>query len=203
MSDQAEEMRPWSTEQEEYLRGEMQEPSTSTRGSSSSTPSPDSPTEPISAQVRREVERLHRNFGHPAPESLAKMLYTAKADQDMVRYARLYQCPTCEARKRPGAVPKTTMPYRPTRFNHTVGIDLKFVHDAAQTQYVFLNVVDYATTFQLGILVSDKSARAVGEAFQAHWLRWAGAPENLVYDKGTEYQGVFRNFVEKYGLLRR
>jgi hypothetical protein len=84
-----------------------------------------------------------------------------------------------------------------------VGIDLKFVHDAAQTQYVFLNVVDFATTFQLGILVPDKSARAVGEAFQAHWLRWAGAPENLVYDKGTEYQGVFRNFVEKYGLFTK
>ena len=63
------------------------------------------------------------------------------------------------------------MPYRPTRFNHTVGIDLKFVHDHEQTQYVFLNVVDFATTFQVGILISDKSAKAVGEAFQSHWLR--------------------------------
>jgi hypothetical protein len=130
------------------------------------------------------VERLHKNFGHPPPESLAKMLFTAKADPVVVRYARLYRCPVCEARKRPGTVSKATMPYRPTRFNHTVGIDIKYVHDYDQVQCVILNILDYATLFQVAVLVPGRSAQSVSEAFQSHWIRWAGSPDNLVFDKG-------------------
>ena len=62
---------------------------------------------------------------------------------------------------------------------------------------------DYATTFNIGILVPDKSAQSVGKALQEYWLRWAGPPDHLVYDKGTEYQGVFRNIVDKYGLFTK
>jgi len=69
-----------------------------------------------------------------------------------------------------------------------------------QTQYVFLNILDYATTFNVGVLVS---AQSVGKALQEYWFRWAGAPEFLVFDKGTEYQGVFRNIVDKYGLFTK
>jgi hypothetical protein len=95
------------------------------------------------------------------------------------------------------------MPYRPTRFNHTVGVDLKFVHDYDHNQYVFLSVLDYATTFNVGVLVPDKSEQSVGKALQEYWLRWAGPPDHLVYDKGTEYQGVFRNIVDKFGLFTK
>jgi len=151
----------WSQEQDEYLQSA--EGSTTPRASSSATgttaPVSGSPTSDFTSATRREVERLHRQFGHPPNESLARMLCTAKADQEVVRYARQYRCPVCESRKRPQAASRATMPYRPTRFNHTVGVDLKFVHDYEQKQYVFLNVLDYATTFNVGILVPAKSAQ--------------------------------------------
>ena len=90
------------------------------------------------------------------------------------------------------------MPYRPTRFNATVGLDLKWVKDAAGKRHYFLNILDLATTFNIGIPVADKTAEAVKEAFKAAWLIWAGGPSRVVVDRSTEYYDVFAEYCDNH-----
>ena len=83
------------------------------------------------------------------------------------------------------------MSYRPTRFNDTVGIDLKWVKDSAGARFYLFNILDLATGFNLGILLENKSSRAVMEAFKIFWLSWASPPGKVVADQGKESLGIF------------
>ena len=91
------------------------------------------------------------------------------------------------------------MPYRPTRFNDTIGIDLKWVKDAVGKNFFLLNILDLATGFNLCIILEDKSATAVSEAFKTYWLSWAGPPGRVVADQGKESFGVFAELMRCLG----
>jgi hypothetical protein len=75
--------------------------------------------------VRRLIRNAHRNLGHPSNFSLVKLMSVAKCHPDMIAYASQMKCETCLKRTPPGRIPRATMPYRPTTFNDTVGIDIK------------------------------------------------------------------------------
>ena len=76
----------------------------------------------------------------------------SKCVPEMIDYAKHWKCPSCERRKPPGRMPRATMPYRPKRFGQIVGVDLKFVHDSAGNKYVALNILDFATIFNVLLL---------------------------------------------------
>ena len=126
--------------------------------------------------VRRLIRNCHRNLGHPSNFSLVRLMSVAKCHPDMIAYAQHMRCETCMRRAPPKRIPRATMPYRPTRFNDTVGIDLKWVKDSTGTRFHLLNILDLATGFNLGILLEDKSSKSVMEAFKVFWLSWAGPP---------------------------
>ena len=129
-----------------------------------------------SAAIKKEVARLHVAFGHPAPLSLARMLLIAKADPMLISHAKRYLCPTCARRQPPSRIPKVTLPYRPTRFNEKVGLDLKYVSDSLNSTYYALNILDLATGFQIMTIVDRKAPALVAKAFEDKWVRWAGVP---------------------------
>ena len=79
------------------------------------------------------------------------------------------------------------MPYRPTRFNDTVGIDIKWVKDAKGDTYYLLNILDLATGFNIGVLMENKSSHSVAEAFKTYWLSWTGPPGRVVADHPASY----------------
>ncbi len=86
--------------------------------------------------VRKMIRVAHRNLGHPSNHALVRVMKIAKCHPDMLAYARSMRCPTCIRRKPPQRIPRTTMPYRPTRFNALVGLDLKWIHDSTNTSYL-------------------------------------------------------------------
>lgn len=77
--------------------------------------------------IRRIVRRSHRNLGHPIHQSLVRLMKMARCQQVALDYAKALRCPTGLRRRPPQRIPRATMPCRPTRFNHVVGLDLKFV----------------------------------------------------------------------------
>ena len=91
------------------------------------------------------------------------------------------------------------MPYRPTQFNQVVGIDLKWIKDVANNQYYLFNVLDFATGFNLGICLQDKSANTLTNAFKQFWLSWAGAPTKIVADQGREGFSDFTRCAKNLG----
>ena len=153
-----------------------------------------------SAAIRKEVARLHIAFGHPAPVALARMLLIAKADPMLVQFAKKYTCSTCARRAPPARIPKVTLPYRPTRFNEKVGLDVKYLSDAMNSTFYALNVLDLATGFQILTILPTKTPLDVVRAFEDKWVRWAGVPDVLVFDRGGEFLGpAFREMVERFG----
>ena len=68
---------------------------------------------------------------------------------------------TCRRRQPPGRMPRASVPYRPQRFGQIIGLDLKFVHDTDGHKYVALNIVDFATTFNVLLLLPDKEAKTL------------------------------------------
>jgi hypothetical protein len=95
--------------------------------------------------VRRIIRNAHNNLGHPSNHALVRLMKTAKCHQDMIAYARHMKCPTCARRQPPARVPKVTLPYRPTRFNAVVGLDLKWAKESKGDSYDLLHILDWAT----------------------------------------------------------
>ena len=92
--------------------------------------------------VRRMIRNAHNNLGHPSNFALVRLMKTAKCHPDMIAYARHMKCPTCSRRQPPSRIPRVSMPYRPTRFNAVVGLDLKWVKDSEGEKYYLLNILD-------------------------------------------------------------
>jgi hypothetical protein len=140
--------------------------------------------------VRRLIRNCHRNLGHPSNFSLVRLMSCAKCHPDMIAYATHMKCDVCRRRAPPKRIPRATMPYRPTRFNDFVGIDLTWVKDARGEKFYLLNILDLAIGFNLGVLLKDKSSKSVTEAFKVYWLTWAGPPGKVVADQGRESFGT-------------
>ena len=56
-----------------------------------------------------------------------------------------------------------------------------------------------ATSFNVFVVLRNKSAQSVAEAFRWAWLNWAGVPEKIVTDKGREFYGDFQEVVNLLG----
>ena len=61
-------------------------------------------------------------------------------------------------------------------------------------------VVDYFTKAAEFLFLADKTALAVARVFHDSWLMRYGCPSWLTSDNGTEYQGAFRNQLERFGI---
>ena len=153
----------------------------------------------VPKNVKRMIRNAHRNLGHPSNFALVRLMKTARCSEDLIAYARHMKCPTCARRNAPGRMPRVTTPYRPTRFNSIVGMDLKEIKDSKGTSYYCLNILDLATTFNVFVLLPNKTSLAVAKAYQHFWLNWAGVPDKVVTDKGKEFYGDFQEVQAQLG----
>ena len=157
----------------------------------------------VPPEVRREVRNAHYNLGHPSTSTLLRLMKRANASDAVMRYARWWKCPLCLQRQAPGGTPETAAPYRPRTFNMTVGCDLKPIHDADGNQYHALNILDFATTFQVLALLDNCSAAECAEKFWLWWVIWAGPPRTLVTDMGSSFLAAFVTLAERYSATSR
>ena len=142
-------------------------------------------------------------FGHPSSFALVRLMKMARCHVDMIEYAMHMKCPTCLRRKAPDRTPRVSMPYRPTRFNAGVGLDLKRSHDATAKQFMLLDILCLATAYDIVVPLVDKSAASVAQAIKMYWINWAGVPKNIVVDAGTEYHGDFKDAMSQLGMSHR
>ena len=66
-----------------------------------------------------------------------------------------------------------------------------------------LNILDLATTFNIGAIIKDKQPKTIREAFKTHWLNWASIPTKIVIDQGTEYYKHFEEMLNDLGIQSR
>ena len=153
----------------------------------------------IPSSIRRAVRKMHRGLGHPSREAFLKMLRLGGASTEAIRYAKIWECPICAASAMPQAPKRAVGLARPFGFNEHVVADLKYVHDARDSRFVLLSIVDAGTCFHVAGLLKNRKPPHVSKRFFELWVAHYGAPRRLSLDQGVEFAGEFATS----GALRR
>ena len=141
-------------------------------------------------QIKKAIDKLHRNLGHPANHDLIRILKHGQASDLAMKLAREHSCDFCRARIKPH-VPLPARTHRATTFNEQVGIDVKYLPGWRPNQKVkALNIVDQASCFQQVIPFHEVETSALlRKLYSTHWVAWAGPPKELILDPAPTNMG--------------
>ena len=131
----------------------------------------------------RVLTKLHNNLGHPSTPEFLRVLKHGKASDRAIKLASSFTCQQCEASKGP-SVANPAQVQHATVFNHKIGIDVKNLPGWRPNQKIkALNVVDYASNFQLMIpFFETETATVLRQLLNDRWFAWAGPPKEIVMD---------------------
>ena len=158
------------------------------------------PTESGRGLTRQEKAMIHKlqcNLGHPGKADFCKALRMARARSAVWTYVKNeYKCDVCEAHPRPKSARPAALPrsFEPAK---NVGIDVVFFPGVdVRTTRPVLNMVDWATGFQLLEPLQNMQSDHLWQTFMSTWVRIFGVPECVVVDQGREFG---KDFAEKLG----
>lgn len=145
-------------------------------------------TIPYVLYTNTELEKLHRNFGHPSASALHKLLKradiskvslkTMESIEDIVR-----RCTICQKYSPAPRRFKITVGTEDLKFNHVVAVDLMFI-----SKKPILHVVDEATHFMGAQFLKSHSSADVWKALLRCWSRlYLGPPDHLRIDQGSNF----------------
>ncbi|CAK9108923.1 Retrovirus-related Pol polyprotein from transposon RE2 (Retro element 2) (AtRE2) [Includes: Protease RE2 [Durusdinium trenchii] len=165
---------------------------------------PDHVHDHLTAEDKRIIQKLRVNLGHPSNYELSKALRLARARNAVWRHVKDdFKCDICERNKkpksaRPAILPKTFEPCR------TVGLDVVFFPglDVRQVRPV-LNMVDWATGYQMLEPLDNTQSSHIWEKFYGTWVRTFSVPEVVITDQGREFGKELAEKVSQAGALHR
>ena len=106
--------------------------------------------------IKQTAMKLHRQFAHPPPERLLKLVNSAgstwSSNQELKEeIQKLHkECHICQIYKRPPPRPITCLPIA-TKFQECVAMDLKFYN-----KHIILHMIDYATRLSASTIIRSK-----------------------------------------------
>eukprot|EP00435_Cladocopium_sp_Y103_P075487 s90_g58.t1 len=151
--------------------------------------------------VEQLVRRAHCGLGHIANPRLARILQQAGARKEAVDYAKTLQCDVC-LRHKHTAPPRAAAPPRELMPNQIIGVDTIYLPGlipGGKTKMA-LNILDWATRFQLVVPLQDHTPRAARQAMM-HWTRIFGVPERIYDDLGKEFRGCFEMLADQEAVI--
>ncbi|CAE7510826.1 GIP [Symbiodinium sp. CCMP2592] len=143
--------------------------------------------ESVPGILQSSLRRLHQNLGHPRSEDLCRHLRLAGCEPHVVKAVKGMRCETCEATKHAQIARPTALP-RLLDFNTCVGVDIFYCHDINDVRHAFLAIVDWATTYQVAVLLEAETGPDIERAFNDHWLGVFGPPTTVSLDLDGKVQ---------------
>jgi hypothetical protein len=147
-----------------------------------------------------QLIRIHKNLGHPTNEKLANALKLQGQRPEVIRAALELRCTVCSAcaapkHQRPGSLKNLL------DFNHRVYMDgIKWTNKSGQS-FQFYHVLDAGTHFHVAFVAPSHTSSDIIRLFSQHWMNWAGAPQELKVDSGTELNSQeFAEFNQRFGI---
>lgn len=146
-------------------------------------------------ELRMALRRVHVNLGHARLPDMLRCLRVSRASEAAIRACKLFKCPECPRLMEP-KIPRPSKLPVVDEFGIIVGLDVFEEKDADGVSWIWLNILDLATTFQVAVLL-DQSHRnptsaEIMNAFQTSWASWAGLPEKgVVVDQTRYFMGEF------------
>ena len=123
------------------------------------------------------VRRAHEGLGHPSNDRLARILRNAKASPEAIRIAKEMRCSVCEKHQKVKP-PRNAAPPRMLQVNETVGVDTVYLPHPDGRSHMALNIVDWASRFQMIIPLTRHTPGAARQAY-LQWVKLFGPPEKL------------------------
>jgi len=133
-----------------------------------------------------ELRQLHRRFGHPSVQRLAKVLERAGHQVNSTILEKLTEfCHQCQMHgKAPGRFKFTLKDDH--EFNYSIIVDVLYLEGKP-----VLQVVDSATSFQAARFLKDMKAKTAWDTIQECWINtYLGPPDIIVTDAGTNFTGT-------------
>eukprot|EP00971_Amphidinium_carterae_P350878 6491786-Amphidinium_carterae.1 len=155
----------------------------------------------IGEEVKREIRRVHHDLGHPHRTVMLRLAKLAKKPPEYLYYIKHWDCPLCLQRAAPQRPRKASGVLRPQEFGMLVAIDMKEIKDASAEKHFLLNVLDVATRYSVLARLRDRAASTVARKFDKCWISFAGSPQRIVHDLGTEFGAAFTQALTRVGTM--
>ena len=139
--------------------------------------------------VEQLVRKAHESMGHPGNDRLVRILKAAKASPEAIKIARELHCSVCHQHQHT-RTPRPSAPPKELTLNSVVGVDTLYLPSWDGRHRAALNVVDWASRFQMIIPLSGPNPAAARQAY-LRWVRFFGPPSVLKVDLGREFIGAF------------
>ncbi|CAK0861813.1 unnamed protein product [Prorocentrum cordatum] len=154
--------------------------------------------------VKRAIERVHVNLGHPSRPALLRGLRLGKATALALKAARLFVCESCRRVQRP-SIPRPSQLPRVDEFNVLLAMDCFENVDSAGNNWEFLGIMCMGTNFHVVCLLEDTHknpmASEVRKFYELCWVSWAGQPEEaIMVDRARSFLGEFADYLEQEGV---
>ena len=154
----------------------------------------------VSLELRKDIDRIHRNLGHASADQLEKLFRDANVSDEAVSALKHFRCDACDRLKRPPSKRRVAVNHAET-FNDIVSMDVNFwkisfkEFPLVKTTLKVLNIVDAVSGMHIANQIADQTAETIWKAFATGWLRWAGSPRCLRVDPHRSQ--IARGFFDK------
>ena len=137
----------------------------------------------LSSEERSEIRQLHHNLGHPGPQRFAQYLKQGGAGVEVQQGALDCQCDACSESRAGYLAARPSHIHENIAFHTKVGIDLV---SWSRTEFHLIHFIDEGTLFHLGV-ECRQGADEVTVASEKTWINWAGCPQEVYVDHGSEF----------------
>ena len=144
------------------------------------------------------AKKLHTQFGHAPTDRLIELVRNSGIeDRKFLKKVEDTEknCETCKRYKKQKPRPVVALSLA-KGFNEVVSVDLKDV----EKEKVF-HIVDNATRYSGGALVTNKSKEEIVDKFFMNWIKIFGCPKKLLSDNGREFNNeLFKEMASLLGV---
>ena len=149
---------------------------------------------------RSLLVRIHKNLGHPAIQTLSQVLRQKGYPRTMIQALEDFRCSTCLAQQKP-KIPRPATLKSETDFADKISCDGVTWTNKDGQSFHFYHYLDLGTNFQVATPAPSRAADQAIEKFTSAWLMWAGPPNEMITDAGTEFTSeAFGQFMQQNGI---
>ena len=146
------------------------------------------------------LRRAHQNLCHPSPEQLSTVLRMQGARPEITQAVFDMKCATCASQQLPRIARPSTLKHE-LDFNDKVFIDGVTWTSKLGKTFHFYHMLDQATNYHVAAPAPSRAAEQASQCVAENWFQWAGPPNVLMTDAGTEFTSEhFMEFLQKFDV---
>ena len=150
--------------------------------------------------LQQMIVKVHKNLGHPDVCQLQQALKRNGWSDVIIQAVQDFQCDVCFEKSQPKA-PRPAHIHAPREFNDLVVFDGVEWSDGQGNKYTFVHFLDNATNFQIAVPFFRQSTEEFMECIRNTWMRWAGAPREVMFDSQTGFNSEqFGRFLQEHSI---